>query len=897
MKNKLKCKIIKASAGTGKTYTMALEYIRKLNEGVNFEDIVVITFTRKATAEIRERLIKFLEIIVLKKEKHEELEKNISSNINYNLLKKSYENMIKNAENINIYTIDAFIKNIFNQLIAPIHNIYNYEISNNNNEEHYNEIYKEISSNAEYMNIFEDLFYKYNKNKNLESFNSLLENMLANRSKIYNKNLVELKSKTKYRKYDEILNEIKETIKQLTTSEKDLNKPTKNLLTAKSKKEFFDAIKKINNISNRGKIKELEEYFENVKIEIYDLYFHDELIPYNKAYLRLANLIYKLDIKIKFKKQNFTLSDLAFYISTSDNDIKAMYNKIDTIMVDEFQDTDPMQFNVIMKLSEVANNLLLVGDAKQAIYSFRGGDYRLFENIEQEILKYNKNIELEYKTLDTSYRSTKNIIEYVNNYFSNIENFNYENVNYVLDNGFVEIRKSENIEQSIAEDIFLNKDEKNVAILTSKNAEMPLFANELEKYSLKINIDQSTEIQKDKKSSLIVKLIDYLVYDNKISLLEFMRSDLSCYKLNTCIDILRGKKLDEIEKLKDFNNDFKENYLKLYSYGKNAQLSDKLNILKLLDMINESKSLKDFLDNYNLYIKEMKIENALEDNGINIMTIHKSKGLEFDTVYLPYKKKKATTFSDYVLHEKDEEIILLKNKSLLSTSCYEYLFNEYLENEERESNNRLYVALTRAKNNLIIYVDEKNSEYLEKTIGIRQSIQEKEYKEIDSLVKFNNKEFFDKNSFDTNIVISNIEKEQSRKMGLAVHYFMENYKKEKDYYFAYTKFLKKYGNLIGPKYVEMVLEKIKYFTKEYSKIFNENHTIYTEYEIFDENNNRFIIDRLNIDEKNKIAYIYEYKTLKDAYKNEDYIKQVENYKQILSKKLENYKIYTEILSV
>lgn len=56
----MKCDIISASAGTGKTYTMAIKYLLALNEGVNFENILVITFTKKATAEIRERIIIFL---------------------------------------------------------------------------------------------------------------------------------------------------------------------------------------------------------------------------------------------------------------------------------------------------------------------------------------------------------------------------------------------------------------------------------------------------------------------------------------------------------------------------------------------------------------------------------------------------------------------------------------------------------------------------------------------------------------------------------------------------------------------------------------------------------------------------------------------------------------------
>ena len=59
MKNRL---ILKASAGTGKTYRLSLEYVASLCYGNDFKDILVMTFTKKATAEIKDRILKFLKI-------------------------------------------------------------------------------------------------------------------------------------------------------------------------------------------------------------------------------------------------------------------------------------------------------------------------------------------------------------------------------------------------------------------------------------------------------------------------------------------------------------------------------------------------------------------------------------------------------------------------------------------------------------------------------------------------------------------------------------------------------------------------------------------------------------------------------------------------------------------
>ena len=69
----MKAKIISASAGTGKTYTMALEFIKSINNKVDFDKILVITFTKKATFEIKERVLKFIKQIAFKEEGYLEL--------------------------------------------------------------------------------------------------------------------------------------------------------------------------------------------------------------------------------------------------------------------------------------------------------------------------------------------------------------------------------------------------------------------------------------------------------------------------------------------------------------------------------------------------------------------------------------------------------------------------------------------------------------------------------------------------------------------------------------------------------------------------------------------------------------------------------------------------------
>ena len=130
-------KVIKASAGTGKTYRLSLEYIGLLLKfalyEIDFNEILVITFTKKATAEIRERIFEHLYAIIYNDDA--ELKKNIKTLLNINIgarerdiLRQYYEQMKLNKNKVQISTIDAFTNNIFKTVISPYLGIMNYDL-------------------------------------------------------------------------------------------------------------------------------------------------------------------------------------------------------------------------------------------------------------------------------------------------------------------------------------------------------------------------------------------------------------------------------------------------------------------------------------------------------------------------------------------------------------------------------------------------------------------------------------------------------------------------------------------------------------------------------------------------------------------------------------------------
>ncbi|MGL5125847.1 MAG: UvrD-helicase domain-containing protein, partial [Fusobacteriaceae bacterium] len=186
--------VLKASAGTGKTYRLSLEYISAILKGENYKNILVMTFTKKATAEIGERVLEFLECLSSDREDEETLKKNKilkESLLNlYEDLDLSIENIIKtskevleNSDGMKIYTIDGFINKIFKNVIAPFLEIETYSLIDLDGEEEImSTILEKIFSDKKSFTIFKG-FLDENIEKNLDNYISLLKTILNERWK------------------------------------------------------------------------------------------------------------------------------------------------------------------------------------------------------------------------------------------------------------------------------------------------------------------------------------------------------------------------------------------------------------------------------------------------------------------------------------------------------------------------------------------------------------------------------------------------------------------------------------------------------------------------------------------------------------------------------------------
>ena len=1067
--------ILKASAGTGKTYRLSLEFIANLIRGVNYKNIVVMTFTKKATAEIKERIYDFLHQIAFDEGNGAELEKNLKEiykfdDLNKKELQNIYFEMIRNKEDIRISTIDGFTNKIFKNAIAPYFNIYNYETLDEETDEFYSKILIKIIENKDNFEDFKFIFDEKKEKKNIKRYMEIIKEILDMRPKfVLTKGfkMSEVK-KVSYKFIDE-LDGIFEKIEEVANKK---NKNVTDVLT----KAFYNIYEKYSNLSkdesknenqkikeklelivpeidlffekklwngtqtkgekNKDDREELETKSEELKEKLSEYVFIEKVLPLDKKLKNIAQKIFDIAKKIKISSKRLTHNDILVYtyefifnkdLKFVENDrvteefLELIGGKIDTIMIDEFQDTSVLQWKILKLLMNTSENIICVGDEKQSIYNWRGGEKELFEKLETMI-------EGNVQNLDKSYRSYKAIIENVNKIFNGYDTkWNYVDSGYRDDEEyqkgyfgyFIRNTKEETakIYTKIVE-MIENGQVKNLgksAIICRTNPHLKEIAEVLNEAKIPYTLESKTTILEYKPIVPMYQLIKFFAFGNFKYLLEFMRSDLIGglnshvkYLLENKNEIMRFingyQKIEDSKKAnkkkKNVNKDSKAiSFKEFIDMQKDENVKEELlkykeiNVLErnnlifeeILEKVRELKRLsKDLNNKYenenfsrklvenfeitkyystnsdlknififfnilkkynNLYEFITFIEEEKENlrqvssrdvNAINLMTIHASKGLEFDTVFY-YKRKSNKGNTDksnlkgYL--DFDEKFVDVK-KFMLLFSGYDKkmigndlrkLIDKNIQKEEMEEINNDYVALTRAKKNLIllfdaevtkekgytdplakriidVYKEENENEYEYETGQIVESeIPEEttdtsDVKISDSLFKtyFNDDKLRMEKSSNT------LENEFKRKKGLAMHYYFEHILNdlENDKIMAKSALYSRYGNMLGKNIVENLVERLDKFILENAEIYDSKYRVYTEFEILNKDSKKRVIDRINIDEENKKVYIFDYKTGDNPEENEKYQLQIEEYKEILENRLgREYEVIPKLLII
>ena len=367
-------------------------------------------------------------------------------------------------------------------------------------------------------------------------------------------------------------------------------------------------------------------------------------------------------------------------ILEKNQDINEMYSKnFKYILVDEYQDTNLIQSKWLKLLTKNHDNICCVGDDDQSIYSWRGAEIKNFLEFDK-IYKNTKIIRLE-----ENYRSTQNILNVASGLISNNENRlgkklksnqslgELINLNCFKNGKDEAISVSKILENQISKKYKLN----NAAILVRAIYQTREFEERFLKIGLPYRIIGGVKFY---ERAEIKDCIAYLrvVYQNKDDL-AFERilnvpkrsigdssfKTISEYAKNNSLSLEKSSKnlinlniikpktkvglLNFLNLLEKWRNDYfnkKIDHIKLLQIildesGYSLMLKNKKdlenenrleNIKELLSAMKEFDNLESFLEHVSL---ATSIDNDWEDEKINLMTMHASKGLEFDVVFLP----------------------------------------------------------------------------------------------------------------------------------------------------------------------------------------------------------------------------------------------------------------------
>ena len=1037
-------KVLKASAGTGKTYRLSLEYAVSLFNGEKIKDIVIMTFTKKAAGEIKEDIIKFIKKLALapKNEKEEKdragavssIMKIYSDNFSseqeiFEKAGKAYKEIILNKDSLKIFTIDGLKNLIFKTAIAPMLNINSYEmLDDNKNTEYLKRCFERIFKNKKDFDILKN-FLEDNLERDMENYVKVIGNIIEERWKTL---LISKKEREFYNlkgslnhvdRYIKVLEKIFEKKRKGEETIKDFIKKDFHSYMDKTTQEekekyildnwssFFDGelkngikTKSTKKIDVEEENEELAEIYEDFLQELSKRIYNDTLISYEKEVLSFLEKVYSVYDEIKFREKKFTHTDITNYTLEYINDKRLnltdengkitdymkdiLESSITTVFIDEFQDTSVVQWKIFKSMVESAEKVICVGDEKQSIYEWRGGEKGLFENL-------SKIIGSEEETMGVSYRSKKEIVNFTNEFFKKYSelakgegiNWNFDPVESADkdDKGYIEIHKVEKDVENYCEKIAdileerFKGDYRDICIIARNNDTLTEIGGYLAERHIPYFLETNLSVFSHRTTEPLIKFMKYLVSDNKFYLAEFLRDNLILISDRSLKEFLSFKgKMEEFsfsdEKLNKILKKilyFKEKYNKnryenidilteiIKDFGISAVYKNESDMQNIYDFINISKrflNVDEFLNEIreNSDSSEYKQSSLEAKNGVSLMTIHKSKGLGYETVFYVHQKKSHQT-----KHKMEFNILMSENYDTVEDyfimnskfekilkhldGKFDYEQHKKMKRDEEEINN-LYVAFTRSKNNFFMIINEKTPKtpsknppifkriidekfLLENSIGYSRGhfeISEKE--ENDKvLTETENEKFLDfeidfsKYDYNEEKLNENrlklveeefkysTERQEKRETGNIIHYFLENliYNEDEERKRAKKNAVIKYGASFGRENVLNILEStgVKKFLLENSEIFSKDWDfIYPEYSIYSETENKlYRLDRVMIkksseNKKGKVLVV-DYKT--GGFEES----QLENYLSLIKQELkrinefENYEIEGKYLQI
>lgn len=831
MTNSYALTIYKASAGSGKTFTLSVEYIKLLiKDPQSYRSTLAVTFTNKATEEMKLRILSQLygiwKLLPDSKSYIDKIKEDLDVTEEYMSERAgiALHNIVHNYSYFRIETIDSFFQSVLRNLARELDLTANLRIELNDYQIERNavdELINSLDENSELLtwimeyirenmdddkdwNVIgnikrfgENIFREYYKTNSKKLNERLLEEGFFKQytSKLRQmRNEAEVEMQNEAAQFFDALNhngieiddlnngkngpagyfiKIKKGIYNNTIVTKRLQKvldegSESSWVKQKSSKETQDIVRELANST----LTPLVHHAEDVRQKNWYIYGSAVLTLRHLNQLRLLNSIENKVRMMNVEQNRFLLSDTHTLLHSliRDTDSPFIFEKIgnylENIMIDEFQDTSTVQwqnFKVLleecMSHGEQQGNLI-VGDVKQSIYRWRSGDWRMLNNIEREFPYLNSMLNV--CSLDTNFRSSRRVITFNNAFFKRASELEYadqksstpntsspeqlkkaysdvaQKVPSFRDNhGYVSINLLPNEDyrqqalQKTAEAVSLLLDSganySDIAILVRSNDIIQLiaefFANELP--DVKIVSDEAFRLDSSVSVNIIVNAMLWLTHPDNILAKAYIAKAYQTYVLekseqetNKLLATAEGidsalpcaliDKRDDLLTMPIF--ELAEQIYTLFNIG-NIKGEDAYLYAfydALTDFIaNNTADIDSFVEEWNDSIAEKTIQASALD-GIRIITIHQSKGLEFEHVVIPFcdwTLEKGNTIWCTPQVEPYNELPLIPvdfSASQMKGTIYEFDYNEEHLQNCVDNLNLLYVAFTRAASSLFV---------------------------------------------------------------------------------------------------------------------------------------------------------------------------------------------------
>ncbi|WRB91419.1 RecB-like helicase [Helicobacter pylori] len=751
MDTKRQCMALKASAGSGKTFALSVRFLALLFKGANPSEILTLTFTKKATAEMKERILDYLKILQkenLEDEKEKEKAQNILKELEekyhldpslvQNSAQKIYQRFL-NAE-IRISTIDAFFQSILRKFCWFVGLSANFEV-NEDTKAHQQQLNEGFLSalNGEQLEELSVFIAQCLSYDNYTS-DSILERLRFLKNKLY---LFDPNKKEPAFDEEGFLEKLRSLNNQIQSIETASDKAKTAIkcdsfrgflnssLTWLKKKSEYQSFKKLKN-----EIPTLESECEEIENDLKRYYEAKESALFKK-FPKFIQLYDKATSKIQALDFD-AIKDKVHALLNGYEEVPAEFfyfrldSKIAHILIDEFQDTSLNDYKILAPfIDEIKagigqakwqRSVFFVGDVKQSIYAFRGSFSSLFESVAKDF--YHDN-------LPFNHRSSPLIINYVNTIFKKAyqdspttyleQKYPKASNNKHARDGYVKVSLVANERELLLEQILQEAknllehriEPKDITILCATNDDALEIKNYLQENlsAIRPSTESSAKLSQFVESKIIKNALKYALAEEPYK---------PFYKHSVLK--LAGYLHDDAIALAGFNPKkesvagFVWKVMEWFElYGECAQIC--------LELAVGCEDANDFLEKL-----EAKKIASFNLKGTQIMTIHKSKGMQFPYVIVCERlgKPKSNNSNQFLEEYNGAELVRLyyrmKNREVVDKD-YARALDEEEAAKDHEETNVYYVAFTRAELGLIVVAkDKKESKKESKNKGMCEKL-------------------------------------------------------------------------------------------------------------------------------------------------------------------------------